>query len=191
MASVARGDASLDEKLIFDLHELVQRQSRFETLSYDDTASIVVKRTGALRGELCYTTLHSDDSAVVEFAPADALPSLFPNMLADFNDTAGSQGKEWSPLHAAAYMHHVFVSIHPFSDGNGRLGRIIASLPLLRTGAPPILITRALRTRYLDAIQSVRETSDLSALVDVFADGMAEGLEFVESLPELGDDRKI
>jgi hypothetical protein len=64
---------------------------------------------------------------------------------------------------------------------------MIASLLLLRAGAPPVLITRALRTRYLDTITSVRETSDLSALVDVFADGMVEGLNFVESLREFGD----
>ncbi|KAJ6507478.1 hypothetical protein DFH09DRAFT_1334679 [Mycena vulgaris] len=82
--SIAGGALSLDAKLVLALHELVQRQSRFETLIYDGIPSIVVKRAGALRGEVCFTTLHSDDTAIVEFAPADALPDLFLSMVEDF-----------------------------------------------------------------------------------------------------------
>jgi hypothetical protein len=81
---VAGGTVALDEKFILDLHNLVQRQSRFKILTYDGILSVVVKRTGALRGEVCYTTFHSDETAIVEFAPADALPSLFRAMVQDF-----------------------------------------------------------------------------------------------------------
>lgn len=52
-------------------------------------------------------------------------------------------------------IHTGFTSIHPFWDGNGRMIRILANLPLLRAGFPPIVIrkTNTIRTKYISLLQ--------------------------------------
>jgi hypothetical protein len=53
-----------------------------------------------------------------------------------------------------AELHAEFERIHPFLDGNGRTGRLLLNLLLVRIGYPPALILKRDRTRYLDALRS-------------------------------------
>jgi Fic family protein len=46
----------------------------------------------------------------------------------------------------------VFVRIHPFFDGNGRMARLIANIPVLATGFPPILVPMSRRAEYIDLL---------------------------------------
>jgi Fic family protein len=43
----------------------------------------------------------------------------------------------------------IFVRIHPFFDGNGRLARLIANLPVLRGGFPPVVVPVERRVEYI------------------------------------------
>ena len=52
--------------------------------------------------------------------------------------------------------HEKLVSIHPFSDGNGRTSRLLMNLLLLRAGYPPIVIAPADRLAYFDALDAAR-----------------------------------
>ena len=45
-----------------------------------------------------------------------------------------------------------FVRIHPFFDGNGRMARLIANLPVLAAGFPPILVPMSRRGDYIDLL---------------------------------------
>lgn len=49
-------------------------------------------------------------------------------------------------------LHASFVRIHPFSDGNGRLARLVANLPVIRSGLPPVIIPRQQRKEYMDIL---------------------------------------
>ncbi|MEW5747528.1 MAG: Fic family protein [Candidatus Thermoplasmatota archaeon] len=68
------------------------------------------------------------------------------------------------PLALGAWFHHAFESIHPFSDGNGRVGRLLLNLHLLRHSWPPVHFLPQDRERYLDAMGAGHE-GDLSGLV--------------------------
>jgi Fic family protein len=46
----------------------------------------------------------------------------------------------------------IFVRIHPFFDGNGRMVRLIANLPVLAAGFPPILVPMSRRSDYIDLL---------------------------------------
>ncbi len=52
-----------------------------------------------------------------------------------------------------ARMHRDFEAIHPFLDGNGRTGRLVLNLALVRMGYPPAIIYKNDRRRYLRALQ--------------------------------------
>lgn len=56
------------------------------------------------------------------------------------------------PLALAILFHHKFENIHPFSDGNGRTGRMILNLILLSKGYPPLIVPRTLREKYLQVM---------------------------------------
>jgi len=56
-----------------------------------------------------------------------------------------------------AYLHGSFERIHPFLDGNGRTGRLLLNLILVRMGYPPAVILKRDRDRYLDALRDTDE----------------------------------
>lgn len=54
---------------------------------------------------------------------------------------------------ALAELHAWFERIHPFLDGNGRAGRLVLNLLLVRLGLPPVIIYKGDRSRYLAALR--------------------------------------
>jgi Fic family protein len=52
------------------------------------------------------------------------------------------------PLQTSAYLHHRFVEIHPFTDGNGRTARLLNNLYLMSHGYPPITLKKEDRLKY-------------------------------------------
>ncbi|MCA1810913.1 MAG: Fic family protein [Halobacteriales archaeon] len=58
------------------------------------------------------------------------------------------------PFEEAAWMHHRFEQIHPFEDGNGRAGRLLLNLFLVKQGWPPLHVLPPDRQRYLDALEA-------------------------------------
>ena len=59
-------------------------------------------------------------------------------------------------------LHLDFVSIHPFSDGNGRCARLLMNLLLMQNGFCPIIIRPRDRKRYINSIEKAQLTEDLT-----------------------------
>ena len=72
----------------------------------------------------------------------------------------------------AAWLHHRFTQIHPFSDGNGRVARAIASLVFVKAGWFPLTIRRDDRARYIQALETA-DADDLRPLVALFVEDNA------------------
>ncbi|RQH13596.1 Fic family protein [Bradyrhizobium sp. RP6] len=80
----------------------------------------------------------------------------------------------------AALAHVQFETIHPFLDGNGRLGRLLITFLLCEAGAlkEPVLYLslyfKTHRKRYYELLQSVRETGDWESWIIFFLEGVVE-----------------
>jgi len=64
----------------------------------------------------------------------------------------GSPGEGQHFVEHLADIHATFERIHPFRDGNGRVGRLVVNLLLVRQGAPPAILYKKDRARYLRSL---------------------------------------
>lgn len=76
-------------------------------------------------------------------------------------------------IERAAVFHLRFETIHPFVDGNGRVGRLILNMELMKAGLPPINVKFTDRLRYYDCFthyrKSAGDASKLTALLLEYA----------------------
>jgi fido (protein-threonine AMPylation protein) len=76
---------------------------------------------------------------------------------------------------ALARSHARFEQIHPFLDGNGRTGRLVLNLLLIRLGYPPAIIYKRQRGRYLDALR-LADRADYGHLGELLARAVLDNL---------------
>lgn len=74
--------------------------------------------------------------------------------------------KKFRPLVLAAIMHNQFEYIHPFQDGNGRVGRLLLNFILLKNKYPPINITLEDRAEYYWTLQEYQKNKNLKPTVE-------------------------
>jgi fido (protein-threonine AMPylation protein) len=109
------------------------------------------------------------------------MSKLISNTNGDIND-ANHESVDKHPLTIATRFHLNFLNeIHPFADGNGRIGRIFMNLIIMKAGFPPIFIKEVDRSAYMTSF----ENPDPSVMLDFMADRLLESmkvkLDFVQT----------
>ncbi len=144
---LVENDTGLSQDRLFSLHRAVQTRQVID----------VYKPVGAWKKEPNSTVMVIDDRQIVfEYAPPGDVPGLMEKWFELYNNLLGSVASEDSAKALDAYvdLHVSFVRIHPFFDGNGRLARLLANIPVLKAGLPPIIIPKTQRKTYIDALSA-------------------------------------
>ena len=113
-------------------------------------------------------------------------PERVQPMMSDLLEWWNKQAAKISPILSSAIVHHQFETIHPFADGNGRAGRMLALWELYRRGFDSHHIFSVDefywedRARYYAALEKVRrEGDDLTSWLEYSAEGLRVTLEHV------------
>ncbi|MFI5626061.1 Fic family protein [Nocardioides sp. NPDC051685] len=122
----------------------------------------------------------TDDPTTAAYVPP--LPADLPELIADWE--AYVNVPDLSPtLVRCALMHYQFETIHPFLDGNGRIGRLLINLMLMEEGrmTTPLLYLsgyiEAHRQTYYQRLQSVRERGEMQEWLQFFLTAVRRSAE--------------
>lgn len=149
------GAAPIAEELVLKLHHMLMNSIRPDAGAYRQHSVRIV-------------------GADVPTANYMKVPALMTRLFEEINTS-----KEDVVSHIAA-VHSRFEQVHPFSDGNGRIGRLLNHALALRDNLPPALIRQEKKQFYYSYLKKAQQGGDLSLLEDFICDALLEGFRILE-----------
>jgi Fic family protein len=122
--------------------------------------------TGRYRHAFGYTTQENVNGGVTEvrYCPAVDIEEHMDWYLRKVQEILSAPEQDMDPFRAAAWIQWAFVRIHPFVDGNGRMCRLLSSIPLILNDLPPVYVSKASKTQYLQVLTKADEDGDIDEL---------------------------
>jgi len=174
-------DKPLTHTMLFRWHKMV-------TAGRDDVCDIGRYRTHKNPMQVVSGYLHKP-KVHFEAPPSSRMKAEMGKFIDWFHDTAPS-GKHPLPVLARAGIAHLyFVSIHPFEDGNGRIGRALAEKALAECLGQPTLIALSQiierkRKFYYDALERANKDNEVTDWLMYFSQTLLEAAEHTQSMIE-------
>ncbi len=109
-----------------------------------------------------------------DFMPPPAFE--VPELMKDLVEWLDKNPEELRPIELAAIFHHKLVFIHPFDDGNGRVGRLLMNLILIKNGYPLTVIRQVDRRKYYSSLIKA-DNGDPKNLVNFVARCVEQSLD--------------
>ncbi|OGF63016.1 hypothetical protein A2926_04660 [Candidatus Giovannonibacteria bacterium RIFCSPLOWO2_01_FULL_44_40] len=101
-----------------------------------------------------------------------------PNLMENFADKLGRKIPD--EIKRIAATHGEFEKIHPFADGNGRIGRLLMHAMAIRANLAPVVILQEKRRLYTTYLHKAQTQNDTSLLEDFLCDAILEGYKILE-----------
>jgi fido (protein-threonine AMPylation protein) len=140
----------LSESIVFELHNAVQTEK----------VTDIYKPNGAWKVEPNGTHMVAADGrqVFIEYAMPASVPVLMTEII-DFTNAVNVNDISEATAHQYySKIHMGIVHVHPFWDGNGRIARLLANIPLLKAGLPPLTIPAELRRNYIQLLADYQVT---------------------------------
>lgn len=194
LTSLVKDSRDLTEADIRDLHKMILVEP-YSTAAQTPDGQQTSKTI--LLGEYKKMPNHvkTPTGEIHYYATPEDVPVLMRQLVDWYNEA--QQNEAIHPSVLAAFFHHRFVAIHPFDDGNGRLGRILMNLILMKKGYPPAIIKLKERTDYYAALNQA-DKNEYQALIEFIAEAVSDSINIYlkaskgESIEEDGDiDKEI
>lgn len=151
----------LTQRLILQVHETLLAGVRGSE-----------KRPGEFRTSPVWVGHTGATPETATFVPP--LPQHLGDLLADWERFVNEDERSLPALVHAALMHYQFETIHPFLDGNGRIGRLLINLLLMERGRLPLPLLylsnyfETHREEYYERLQAVRERAEIDEWLEFF-----------------------
>lgn len=147
----AQADRPLTEELLKETHRILM----LHTIAY--------KHPGAQAGEYTDTDMAAGDTL---FGDHEQLIARVPQLLQSTQSALDAD--RIHPMIIAARFHGFYEYLHPFRDGNGRLGRLFANYILHVKGHPIVIIPQECKGAYSDDLRCIRTEGTDEYLIDFF-----------------------
>ncbi|QCX01344.1 Fic family protein [Aggregatimonas sangjinii] len=153
--------APLTEKILFGWHTMLMKGSKGiqvgQWRSHEEPMQIV---SGAIGREVVH----------FEAPPSNTVSSEMSRFITWFNESQNSIKK---PIIRSAIAHLYFETIHPFEDGNGRIGRAVAEKALSQSTGRPVLFSlsksiESNKTNYYDALKAAQRSNEITDWINYF-----------------------
>jgi Fic family protein len=105
----------------------------------------------------------SNRNIVHRGAPSFSITSLLNELVKWYHENK----RKYPPLVVAAVVHNQFENIHPFRDGNGRVGRLLLINILIKNKLPPVNIELRNRSEYYNALQRYELSGDIRPTIEL------------------------
>lgn len=145
----------INEELILKLHSILMNSIRSDAGLYRNHAVRIV-------------------GAFVPTANFLKIPLLIEKLINEIQDSKEDIFIKLTKIHSD------FEKIHPFSDGNGRIGRLLLHAMLLKSNCPPALIKQENKYLYYKYLQKSQLDNDHSSLQDFISDSVIDSFDILE-----------
>jgi len=152
LLSYLSGDGKLDDDLILKLHSILMNGIRDDAGFYRGHAVRIVGANLPTANYIKMPDLMAELSATINFKREDG-------------------------IRHNAEIHSHFEQIHPFADGNGRIGRLLMTAMLLKDNLPPAIIHQGKKQFYYAFLNKAQTLGDTSLLEDFICDAVLEGFD--------------
>ena len=134
----------LSESIVFELHKAVQTEQ----------VTDIYKPNGAWKVEPNGTHMVTADGrqVFIEYAMPLSVPVLMAEIIEFTNAIDVADISPVTAHEVYSKIHMGIAHVHPFWDGNGRMARLLANIPLLKAGLPPLIIPTEQRRDYIQLL---------------------------------------
>ena len=137
-------------KLITDLHKIVFKDSK--------------SFAGKLRSKGIEVVIKSERGTILHRgAPSEKVIPL----LQETKQWYQQNKNKYNPLVLTAVIHNQFENIHPFQDGNGRIGRLLLNNVLMKHDFAPVNIEYIRRTEYYSALKQYQDYGEILPMIEL------------------------